>query len=198
MARGEVRQGRGSAGERGAGEPGQTAAGSSRGGRRRPLAGDGRSRWWCRDGRGGDQSGAAVGREEEREGEGDGEGAVMEVRCGTGWGRRKHGRDEEKKERKRRKEKGQGPEKKRKGLGCKLEGLIHEKTETEEGGCKMPGGGKRSFPGETLGFEVRWALGRGWATLSQYSKYFILQIKFGNLIFENGDDCLDKIFFRQF
>ena len=37
-------------------------------------------------------------------------------------------------------------------------------------------------------------LGQVWATLSQFLKHFILQIKFCQLILENGDDCLDKTF----
>ena len=55
----------------------------------------------------------------------------------------------------------------------------------------------RGNQGKTLGFEVRWALGRI-GLLSRSLKFiFLLQINW-QLILENGDDCLDKIFSGDF
>ena len=74
-----------------------------------------------------------------------------ELGCGRscGLGRSTGRREAGKKEKKRDKRKEQGPKNKRKGLVCEVEGPIREMTKTEEGGCKVPGGGKTKLPGGT-------------------------------------------------
>ena len=47
---------------------------------------------------------------------------------------------------------GEGPERKSQGLFYEVGGCFRETTKMEEGGCKMPGGGKGKEPWETLGF----------------------------------------------
>ena len=64
-------------------------------------------------------------------------------------------RPQEEGKKKRKKEKEEEREKKGGGKRKKreVEGHLRETTKMEEGGCKMPGGGKGKLPGETLGFE---------------------------------------------
>ena len=94
-----------------------------------------------------------------------------------------------------------GRKKKEKGGKRKkevVEGPIRKKQKKEEGGCKNAGGGKTKLPGGTLGFGVRWAwagLGNSLAIL-KFLFFFYKIILTNN--FENGDDCLDKIFSGNF
>ena len=69
--------------------------------------------------------------------------------------RRKKGCGHGKKERKKEEIKRGGEREERRGKRKKreVEGYFRETTKMEEGGCKMPGGGKGKLPGETLGFE---------------------------------------------
>ena len=73
-------------------------------------------------------------------------------------------------------------EKKRRGLGKgtpknnsrdlfgRWKGLPAKRKNEGRAAARCRGvGGKE--PGETLGFEVRWALGRGWATLSRLKTF---------------------------
>ena len=98
-------------------------------------------------------------------------------RLGCSCVRDRKGRErEEIKERRKRKRKekgGKGLKRKKKGANYEVEGPLCEKQKTEKCGCKRQGVGKENCQGETLGFEVRWALGRGWATLSQFLKTFL-------------------------
>ena len=57
----------------------------------------------------------------------------------------------------------------------------------------MQGVGKENSQGRIRVLEVRWAWA-GWATLSQFPKHFYFAKQFWQLVFENGDDCLDKTF----
>ena len=108
-------------------------------------------------------------------------------------GGKKRKGNKDKRGRERKKERGGG-----KGKRMEVGGSIRETQKMEEGGCRKVGRGKGKQPGETretLGFEVRWALGRGWATLSLAQKLLFFFCKLiWQLIFENGDDCLDKTF----
>ena len=70
-------------------------------------------------------------------------------------------------EKKRRKREKKGEKLKKRGGRARP-----RKGKTRGGRLQNAGGGKTKLPGETLGFEVRWALGRDWATLSQFSKHF--------------------------
>ena len=108
------------------------------------------------------------------------------------------GKERERKKRKRRKRERGG---KRRKAG--VEGPIRKTQKTEEGGCKMQGGRrKRARAGIRVCSRVCLAglLGlASWATLSQPQNILFFFCKtMWQLIFENGDDCLDKIFFRQF
>ena len=93
-------------------------------------------------------------------------GELGHVRCGDGERRRKEGmrvREREEKGKKKRKEKKKGKKKGEKGENEKgegVEGHTRENEKEREGGCKMQGVGTENCQGETLGFEVRWALGR--------------------------------------
>ena len=49
-----------------------------------------------------------------------------------------------------------------------------------------------------LGFWRLGGLGPGFGLLSRYSKHFYFAKQFWQLILENGDDCLDKIFSGNF
>ena len=77
-------------------------------------------------------------------------------------------REEEKEKEGKEKEKERRGKKEKRGGG----GATSQNAETGGGWLQKGRGWERKKAGETLGFEVRWALGRGWATLSQFSKYF--------------------------
>ena len=85
--------------------------------------------------------------------------ASVRDRWGEEGERKEKGKGEKGKRRERRKKEKRGKRKK----GEEVEGPIREKQKTEEGGCKKAGVGKQNCQGklgQTLGFEVRWALGR--------------------------------------
>ena len=78
---------------------------------------------------------------------------------GSGAGRWKNGAGEEEKKKENEIKEKEGKEKRRKGGKGKrerVEGPIREKQKKEEGGCKMPGGGKTKLPG---GNPRVWGLG---------------------------------------
>ena len=79
-----------------------------------------------------------------------------------------------------------------------MEGRFCEIRKTKEGGCKNAGGGKGKGPGGNLGFWRLGGLGPVWATHSRFSKQFYFAKQFWQLIFENGDDRLGKIFSDNF
>ena len=69
----------------------------------------------------------------------------------------------ERRERIREKIKEEKREKGKKEKGEGVEGHFRDSTKTEEGGCKMPGGGNRKRPGGWLGFALGFALLGFWA-----------------------------------
>ena len=117
----------------------------------------------------------------------------------TATGGRGENKRKGKKIRERREEKA-GNRKKEKGSFCEVKGHFRETMKTEEGGCKMPGGGKRKSqgkPGETLGLEVRWAWAGLGCSLARSNFYFLLQINFGKLMLKTETTVSVKLF-RQF
>ena len=97
------------------------------------------------------------------------------------------------------------PKRKEKDLLVRKRGggmAFSRKQKTGKGWLQKRRGWERKKPGgtrATLGFEVRWALGRFWATLSHTRNILFFFCKLiWQLNFENGDDCLGKIFSDNF
>ena len=78
-----------------------------------------------------------------------------------------------------------------------MEGHAREKKKRGEGGCKVQGVGIEKDQGR-IRFWRLGGLGPVWATLSQFSKHFYFAILIWQIILENGDDGLDKIFSDNF
>ena len=110
--------------------------------------------------------------------------------------RKKKARDKRKEEKERKRGIG-GKEKKK-----RVEGPLRESRKREEDGCKAQGGRRKRARAGIRVLEARWAWARLWATLSQFSNLFffckIISQIIWQIILENGDDCLDKIFSDNF
>ena len=77
-------------------------------------------------------------------------------------------------------------------------GHLRETGKRGEGGCKKIGGRNRKTPGGNPRVWRLGGLGPVWAVLSHLKIYFFFCKIICNLIFENGDDCLAKIFSVNF
>ena len=96
----------------------------------------------------------------------------------------------------RKKKRGRGL---KKGPRCEVEGSICKKKKEGEGGCKVQGVRRKRVRAGIRVLEARWAW-TGFGLLSRNSQNILFSFakQFWQLIFKNGDDCLDKTFSGNF